>query len=170
MGVGVVGADRDRAIEAHGRTGRAVERAQRGAAIVQGLDMARLDGERPVISGDRLLVAPEFLQHDAEIRQRLHRDRVEPVGRFDQSKRLVIAALLMPQHAEQVQRIEMHRTVVKNLAVEQLGGGKVAGLVRFDGPAEQVAKIEGLLGRAHRDNASAAVDRRQLQRGTPKMT
>src|ERR1700678_724599 len=104
--------------------------------------MARLDRDRPVAGDDRLLVAAERLQDDAEVRQRLGRSWIDLVGRGNQLMRLLVAALLIPQHAEQMQRVEMLRIDVEDLAIKQLGSREVAGLVKCERPAELQADIE----------------------------
>ena len=142
VGIGVIRADGDGAIEVHGGRGRPIERPQRRAAIVQGFDVARLEGECTVVDGDRLLVASEFLQHDAEVRQHLDRGRIDPVGRGDQRMGLAVPALLVAHQAEQVQRFELPRLIGENLAIEQLGGGEVAGLVKFKRPAEPMVDVD----------------------------
>ena len=73
MGLDVVRPDRQRPIEAHDRRGRPVEPAQRRAAVVEGLGEARIERERAIVDVDRLGVAAQLLQDDAEIAQCIHR-------------------------------------------------------------------------------------------------
>jgi hypothetical protein len=109
----------------------------------------RIDRERTIIDGDRLAMAAEFLQHDAQIAQRIHRFRIDRDRRHDQRARLLMAALLMAQHAQQMQGVEMVGGVGEDFRVDRLGLFEVARLMGIDRLGEQRRKVDGMPDQAH---------------------
>src|SRR5262249_3939648 len=100
------------------------------APIAQCTCISPIDVEGPVVTRERLLVAPERLQDVTEIgmrvgRSRTHRDRAaKEFGCF------LVAFLLTVDDAEQMQRIEMIGTCFENLPVQALGFFQPAGLMQ----------------------------------------
>jgi hypothetical protein len=87
----------------------APELLERGAAIVEHADMARRNDEGVIVAGQRLGMAAELVEHDAVIGKRRDIARLTRPRGPDQFFGFGIAALLMSQHAEEMQGIEMLR-------------------------------------------------------------
>jgi hypothetical protein len=148
-GLGIVRADGDGPVEAHDRGGRAIEGAQRGAAIVVGLGNAVIDGDRAIVDVQRFGVAAEVLEHDAEIAECIHRVWIDRKGRRDQGAGVVVIALLVAQHAQEVQRVEMVRAFGEDLRIDRLRRFQIARLVELNRLGKHRSEVDRFADPAH---------------------
>ena len=148
-GLGVVRPDRDGPVEAHDRGSGAVEGAQRGAAVVVCLGDAVIERERAVVDIERLGIAAEVLQDDAEIAQRIHRLWIDRNRRRDQRAGVVVVALLVAQHAQEMQRVEMVRAFGEDLRIDRLRRFEIARLMELDRLGKHRSEVDRFADPAH---------------------
>ena len=103
---------REHPVERSDRFSRTREREQKVAAIVERLEMIGRNLQRLVDAGERLIVALECVQHQRKIGQRIGRARLELERGGNQAVGLARFAALVIEHAEQVQRVEMFRSLL----------------------------------------------------------
>src|SRR6266851_8981269 len=101
----IVGAKSERAVVAFERLLVAAELGQHGSAVVVHLRVLGIERERFAEARDRLLAALERVQHDTEIAMGFGRFRITFQRLLDQFARFCELPLLLPEHAEQVQRV-----------------------------------------------------------------
>ena len=116
---------------------------QRIAAIVQRLGIIRLERQRLLVAGERLLVAFQHRQHHAVMAMRRRGPRVGGKRGADQLERGGRLAALMHQHAIKVQRVEMAGLGGDDFAIERFGLGQLAATMMRAGAAQQLGGVGG---------------------------
>ena len=124
-----------RLIAARQRLVRPVQLLESQRAVDEGVDMVGLGGDRFVAIGERLLEAPQRIERRAAVGEP---DRlVRPLRQrgTDQRHRFRVPPLLVREHADQMERVEIVRCGGEHRAIERLGLGKPPGLMQRDGAA-----------------------------------
>ena len=80
----------------------------------------RLKRNRPLLALTRLLIAFQMEQHQAEVGERLGGARIGPDGKRQSCFSFRELPGIERGHAKQVQRVEMVRDVLENLAAQHL--------------------------------------------------
>ena len=128
-------------IEAGKRILGAAKREQRVAAVVQGVQMAGLQGERFIEAVERLGVALERVQDVGEIHQQIGRGIDLERGR-QKAVRLACLARLRLRQPDQLQRVEMIGRHLQHARVELRGLAQPTLLVQGDGFLHCLQRIE----------------------------
>ena len=118
--IDVVGLQRQRAIVARQGRGAAAQTFQRIAAIVMGDGIVAALRQYFVEIFQRLFMALERVEDDAVIRQHVRRARLRFQRGRNQTERFRRVALLVAEHATQMQGVEMLRVGGQRRAVERV--------------------------------------------------
>src|SRR6202011_754113 len=111
--------------EAGERLGGPLQISKRDPAIEKGFEVIRLDGQRLVVVGERLLSALERVEDDGIVQECGRKIGICSQRRADQRKRLEKPPLLVAQETEHLQRIEMVRPRIQQLQIQSFGGGEL---------------------------------------------
>ena len=111
------GALRQHLVIADDGVGGALHQGQRVGAIEVGIGEIGPQHQHAVIAGQRIIQPAQQLQHIAAIEQRIGHIGADREGAFDQFQRLGIAALLRPDHTQQMPRREGLRVCRNHLPV-----------------------------------------------------
>ena len=97
-----------------------------------GVRVLRVEGDRPLVRGDRLVQPEAILQDDPEVAVPVGPIGLELEAPLDQRDGVVAAALLMGEHAGEVQRAGMVGRDLEDASVDLRGRRPLLGLLQRD--------------------------------------
>src|SRR5215471_3491747 len=116
---------------------RTIELLQRNAAIVPRAGIVRPHSECLVVGVEGFGIPFELVQHRAEVGECGCGLWISPEHRTDQLQCLLIAALLVSDHPEQMHRIKITRLRLQYRQINRLGFLEAASLVKRNCPVDQ---------------------------------
>jgi hypothetical protein len=138
-GIDISGVERDCAFEGRERVRGTVEAHQGVAALEHRIGLCGIEGDRPFGRSKRGVMTSRAIEDQGMVHQKIHPDGIEFERRRGQRQRLFDRTLLVLQHAQEMQRLDMIGRELQDTRIESLGLIENAAPVQLDRAAQRSA-------------------------------